>query len=216
MFKKLKKLLLEAGFSEIEAMVYLELLKEPVDSKWNLINKTGFDKNKVYRACDRLEDFKMIEKTKTGISASSLDNLVSYLNKKQDEAMNISKKIKAFIPFMNFPSESVSNFDIAYNQEQILELYGMMSSIKYDTCLDFGDLENYVEVLGGLDPVFKFRKNRFKQSAGNNVICTTSGPYTSCMSRKEDLEKYGSDIAKLDIDFKGKWIIFSGNVRLIS
>ncbi len=209
MFKKLKKLLLEAGFSETEAMVYLELLKEPVDSKWSLINRTGFDKNKVYRACDRLEEFQMIEKTKTGISASSLENLVSYLNQKQDETMNISKKIKAFIPFIKVPSESVSSFDIAYNQEQILELYAMMSSIKYDTCLDFGDLENYVEVLGGLDPVFKFRNNRFKQNARNNAICTTIGPYTSCMARKEDLKRFKSEIDNLPISFEGKWIIFS-------
>jgi len=209
MLKKLKDLLLQAGLSETECLVYLELLKEPVENKWNLIIRTGLNKSKVYRSCERLQQLKMIEKTNYGICASSLDNLLDYLNKKQEDYLNISKKIKAFMPFMKVPTEAVASFDIAHNQEQILDLYDMMSNVKYDTCLDFGDLENYVDVLGGLEPVFKFRANRFKQNAKNNAICTTIGPYTSCMARKEDLKRFKSEINSLPIKFDGKWMIFS-------
>ena len=209
MLKKLKDLLLEAGLSEMESLIYLELMKEPVENKWTLISKTGLNKSKVYRACSRLKELNMIEKTSFGICASPLDNLLAYRNTTQEEALNISNKIKAFMPFVKVPTESVAGFDIAHNQDQILDLYDMMSNIKYDTCLDFGDLENYVDVLGGLEPVFKFRANRFKQNAKNNAICTTIGPYTSCMARKEDLIRFKSEINNLPINFEGKWMIFS-------
>ena len=94
MLKKLKDLLLEAGLSETEVLIYLELMKEPVENKWILINKTGLNKSKVYRACCRLKGLNMIEKTSFGICASPLDNLLTYLDTKHEEALKISNKIK--------------------------------------------------------------------------------------------------------------------------
>ena len=209
MLKKLKNLLLEAGLTETEVLVYLELMKEPSDNKWKLIEKTGLNKSKVYRACEKLNDLNMIKNNKHSISAAPLNNFITHLDKEREESKKITNKIKAFIPFVKIPTESISRFDIANNQEQILDLYDMMSSINYDTCLDFGDLENYVDVLGGLEPVFNFRANRFKQNAKNKAICTTLGPYTSCMARKEDLKRFKSNINNLPIKFEGKWMIFS-------
>ena len=60
-----------------------------------------------------------------------------------------------------------------------------------------------------MDPVFKFRVNRFKQNAKNIALCTTGGPFTSCMARKRDMERFQSTVETMKIDFKDRWIIFS-------
>lgn len=207
--EQLKDLLINAGLGETEAILYIELLKDSSQTKWELIKRTGFDKNRIYRAFDHLKILKMIKKTDIGIEALSLNVLISDLEKTEKKNRRLSEKLRRFSPFLKIPIEAVDTVKIADNQEDILNMYIMMSEINYDTCLDFGDLENFVPVLGGMDPVFKFRVNRFKQRAKNRAICTTVGPYTSCMARKNDLKAFKSNIEILNIDFNGKWLIFS-------
>ena len=207
--EKLKKLLLEAGLNESEAFIYIELLKNPSSTKWELVKRTGLDKNKVYRAFDKLIYLKLIEKSEKYIKANSLKALVADLKNNQRKFGRLAYKIKEIAQFLRLPNESVDKFDSLYTKEQMLDAYMMMSELKYDTCLDFGDFENFVPVLGQMEPILKFRENRFKSSAGSKVICTTKGPYTEYMSRKDDLKRFNSNIDTLNIDFKGKWIIFS-------
>lgn len=211
MYKKLKILLSEAGLIEAEILIYIELLKKPAQTKWELINRTGLNKNQIYRAFDRLVSFKMIEETKSGIEPLSLDFLLANLESSQIKTYNLVTKLKNFSPFLKIPVEAVNDFQILDTKEKILDKYMMMSQIKYDTCLDFGDLESFVPAVDGLENVFKFRTNRFNQSAKNKAICTTIGPYTSCMTRKQDLDNFKSNIKLLDLNFKNKWIIFSDN-----
>lgn len=209
MYKQLKLLLVEAGLTESEVIVYLELLRKPSLSKWELVIRTGFDKNQIYRAFDRLNSLKMVEKNESGIEALSLDYLLADLEASQKKTQHLASKIGKFSPFLKLPTEAISDFRILDTKEKILDKYIMMSEVKYDTCLDFGDLEKFVPVVGGLDSIFKFRENRFNQNAKNRAICTTIGPYTSCMARKSDMDKFKSNIEMLKIDFKDKWIIFS-------
>lgn len=192
-------MLTESGLNEAEIITYLELLKSPAETRWELISRTGLNRNKLYRACEKLIYIKLIAKTPFGIEALPLDSLV-------DEQL---KKLKRLRAFHRIPFEAVDEFETADTKEKILEQYIKMSEVKYDTCLDFGDLEGLVPVLGGMDPVFKFRVNRYKQMAQNRAICTTTGPFTACMARKSDMEKFNSNIDTLKINFKGKWIIFS-------
>lgn len=196
---ELKSLLSESGLTESEILTYLELLKSPAETRWELVKRTGLNRNKLYRACEKLIHIKLIAKTPFGIEPLPLDSLV-------DEQL---KKLKRLTAFHRLPCEIGDEFEIADTKEKILEQYIKMSEIKYDTCMDFGDLEGLVPILGGMDPVFKFRVNRYKQMAQNRAICTTTGPFTACMARKSDMEKFNSNIDTLKINFKGKWIIFS-------
>lgn len=207
--EELQQLLIKAGLIESEVQLYIELLKNPAQTKWELISRTGLDRNRVYRAFETLEKFKMVEKNKYGFKSLSPKALVAELLRSDRKAKKLAYQIKRIAPFLRLPNESIEEMETAYTQEQILDAYIVMSQVKYNTCLDFGDLENYVKILGGLDPVFKFRVNRFKQSAKNLAICTTLGPYTQCMSRKTDMEKYKANINHLNINFQNKWIIFS-------
>lgn len=203
---QLKNLLLEAGLSEAEVLVYLELLKSPAQNKWELVVRTGLNRNKVYRAFDSLAEKKLVNSSANIVEALSLEFFLSSLEQKTKK---LAKRIKKFSPFLKIPHETIEKFELCETKDKILEDYIMMSQLKYGVCCDFGDLENFVPVLGGMDPVFKFRVNRYKQMAKNFAICTTVGPYTSCMARKQDMENFKSNIELLKIDFKKKWIIFS-------
>ena len=209
MQEELKSLLLEAGLNEAEIIIYLELLNTTTQNKWELVTRTKLDKNKVYRAFDRLAELKMVSQNNNCVEALSLDCLLADLESKKARTQQLVNKIKKFSPFMKIPIEAVSDFQILDTKEKILGKYLKMSEIEYNTCLDFGDLENFVDILGGLEPVFKFRKNRFNQNAKNIAICTNTGPNTSCMMRKQDMESYKSNIDLLNVKFKGQWIIFS-------
>lgn len=215
MQNQLKKLLLEAGLTETEALVYLSLLKQPVETKWELVVRIGLEKNKVYRACDKLETLKLLQKNTEGISALPLQGLIDHLLISQKNTFILAQKLRQYSGFTQIPTESIEEFHTAHSQKEILDQYIKMSEIKYDTCLDFGDLEGYVPVLGGLDPVFQFRTNRFRQNAKNKAVCTTTGPFTSCMARKSDMRKFQSTIETLKIDFQNKWIIFSDTADYI-
>lgn len=207
--KQLENLMAEAGLNETEILIYLSLLKKPAATKWDLKVRTGLERNKVYRACERLEALKLIGKNRKGISALTLAGLIEDLLEKQKNAFALAQKLKQYSGFSTIPTEAIEEFDTAVTQEKILEQYIKMSQINYDTCLDFGDLEGFVPVLGGMDPVFKFRVNRYKQNAKNMALCTTTGPFTSCMARKNDMERFKSTIETMKISFKDKWIIFS-------
>lgn len=204
MYNDLKELLLEAGLTEAEAVVYLELKQSPAQNKWELVNRTGFNRNKVYRAFEKLEALELVMNGHEGMYVLSLDALASKLDNSA-----LIRKIKAFSPFVKIPIEAVENFEVLTEKSKFMDRYMMMAEVKYDTCLDFGDLEGFVPMLGGIDKVFTFRRNRFKQMANNLALCTTNGPYTACMARKDDMKKYNADIKVLDFNYKGRWTIFS-------
>jgi hypothetical protein len=207
--RQISSLLLKAGLSEAEIAVYLQLLKKPADTKWQLVLSTCLDKNKVYRACEKLRTLGLISQTAKSIKACPLQTLIDKLHQDSQDNTALIHQLKQIYPLLSIPSEAISSIKLSTTQDQILEDYQKMSQISYDTCLDFGDLEGFVKVLGGMDPVFTFRKNRFKQKAKNIAICTTTGPFTSCMARKTDQEKFQSKIKKRLTSFIGKWIIFS-------
>jgi len=207
--------LIQAGLTEEEVLIYLDLLNKPASTKWEITIRTGFEKNRVYRAFDKLESLKMVAMNRKNIHALPLHGLIDKLLENQKSTFVLAQKLKQYANFCKIPTEELQEFETATTKEEILNQYIKMSEIKYNTCLDFGDLEGLVPILGGLDPVFKFRVNRFKQNAKNKAICTTTGPFTSCMARKSDMQRFKSNIETLKINFKNKWIIFSDSTDYI-
>jgi DNA-binding Lrp family transcriptional regulator len=204
-----KNLLLGAGLNEIEIAVYMCVLKNPTQTKWEIVNQTKIDKNKVYRACERLQELHLITKYEKGICAKTLSGLIQILLEKQQKTTNLIKKLSQHNKLISIPTEKVEEIEIATCKNQILEQHEAMAEREYNTCLDFGDFEEFVPVLGGIDHVFRFRKKRFGQNAKNIAICAGKGPFTSCMSREKDMKKYKSTILSANIKTKNKWVIFS-------
>ncbi len=190
-------------------MLYLELIKRPVLYKWELVLRTGFSKSTVYRAFDKLVSLNLICIGKNEIMALSVNNLADHLERSHREMLEVIRELRNFGNMFNFGWQSGDEIEFLSTPEKIVETYMMMSEVPYETCLDFGDLEGYVPVLGGMDPVFKFRENRFGQSAKNWAICTTTGPFTECMLRKKDMNRFQSNIDRVNVNVTGKWIIFS-------
>lgn len=202
--------LLEAGLSEAEAIIYVELLKAPVQTKWEIVQRTGLDKNKVYRGFERLKGMEMIDVDASGvIKVKSLKSLVADLKTSSRKTGRLANKIKNLSPYLHMEEEAVKEVEMIDDPERLKEVYLMMSEMPYDTVLDFGDFENFVPMLeGDMNPVFKFRELRAKH-ASCNTICTTDGPYTRCVARESALKEFKAKMEICDLDFKDRWIIFS-------
>src|SRR3989338_9063881 len=107
LYHQLQKLLLDAGLSETQVFVYLELLKKPAATTWDLVTRTGLRKSTVYDAIAMLKDLKMVEKTENGIRALSLKTLVSSLNSTKRKLDKTAFKLKQISPFLHEPRESI-------------------------------------------------------------------------------------------------------------
>jgi len=209
-YKQLGNILLNAGLTEAEARVYEELLKNPVQTKWELTGRTGLNRNAVYRACEKLESLKMAGREGKCYKACSLKAFVAGLNSESLQLRRLSNKIKNIAPYLRIPNESVEEFETCYTQDQIRAVYLFMSEHRYDTNLEFGDYEGYVPVLGSLEPSIKFRNQRLKHATAH-AICTTFGPNSAFFCTKNAKEVFKVTVDRLNIDFSGSFIQFSDN-----
>ncbi|MFC1810559.1 helix-turn-helix domain-containing protein [Patescibacteria group bacterium] len=206
---KLKGLLFDAGLSEAEVLVYIELLKKPAQTIWELVRRTGLKKSTVYNAFARLKGLRLVKKNKEGIRALSLKSLVSELFSKKRNLSKTAYKIKKLAPFLHAPRESIEEFETFYTPNQIAEIYLFMAETPYDYNFDFGDFENFINAIGPVDLAFKFRELRSKH-AKHHALCTTYGPQLAQFCDKSDLAHFNNrfDVNK-KFDFTNKWIIFS-------
>jgi len=211
LYTKLKSLLRDAGLSEVEAEIYINLAKSPAENAYALISRTGLNRSAIYRAIEKLEELKLITRTSLHLKANSLKSLVSELKTSSLKLNKIAYKIKAIAPFLKTPQDSIEKFEHFYTPEQIAEAYLFMSEQNYTTNLDFGDFENFVPTLSDqLSTAYKFRNNRVKH-ANHRAICTTFGSFTSSFCTKESKVKFKNQVSLLNADFKNKFIIFSDN-----
>lgn len=208
--QKLRELLLQSGLSEAEVLVYLELKKSPVVTKWELVARTGLNRNKVYRSFEKLCSLKMICESNDGFKAGSLKNFIGKISDNSKKLDSLARKIKHISKYAASYDNSFEEFEVIYDQDRFLETYIKMSELRYDTALDFGDFETFAGLMiKGLDPAFKYRELRAKH-AKSHSICTLDGPYTRCMARKSFLDQFKAKLDVFNVDsFKNKWVIFS-------
>lgn len=206
--KQLQKILIEAGLSEVEILIYTELLSSPAQTKWELVSRTNLNRNAVYRACERLENLKMIEKTANGYRASSLKGLLAALKSTDFKLNKTIHQLQKIAPYLHLPNESVEEIQTLFTTDQIVDAYLFMSEQEYSVNHDFGDFENFIASIGGIPMACRFRDNRVKR-ASNYSICTTSGPNTDYFCRVAQKEKYKLIIDHLNLDYKGQFTIFS-------
>ncbi len=206
---KLRKLLFDAGLTEAQVFIYIDLLRKPAESIWVISKRTGLPKSTVYDAFSTLKKLQMVEKTKLGIRALSLKALIAELKRKNLKTDKMAYKLKQLSPFLHAPRESIEEFETFYTPDQIAEAYLFMSRLAYNVNLDFGDYENFIDAIGGNELGIKFRDNRSKH-ATHRAICTTYGPNLAYFCSKEDQAKFKNQFhVRSQINFKHHWIIFS-------
>lgn len=204
---KLKDLLLEAGLDETIVFVYLELLKRPAQTIWELVERTGLSKSTVYRTFENLVALRLVEKNKDNIRALSLKNFVESLYRKERKLWKLANKIKQTAPFLR-GHENVERFETLYGADEIAEAYIFMAETPYGVNLDFGDFESFIPHIGGIKIAERFRALRAKH-ATHTAICTTFGPRTSYFGTKEAEANFNCHIRYLNLNFDKKWLIFS-------
>jgi len=209
LYKKLEKLLLEAGLSEQEVLIYISLLKKPASTIWEIVQRIGLKKSTVYDAFSVLKNLQMVERTPESIRALSLKVFVAELSRNRRKTDKIAYKLKQIAPFLRLPRESIENFETFYTPDQIIDAYLTMAALPYDVNLDFGDYENFITAIGSNDLGLQFRSKRVKH-ASHRAICTTYGSNLAAFCKKEDLEKFKNVFdVHTEINFKNRWIIFS-------
>jgi predicted transcriptional regulator len=208
LYSQVQKVLFDAGLSEVELLVYIELLKEPSKNKWGIVNRTKLPKTTVYRAFEKLEKLKMINKNEFGYKALSLQGLVSQLKSKSLKMNKTICKMQALSPYLSKPNESIEEIETLFTLDQIVDAYLFMSEQNYSTNLDFGDFEGFISTMGGIPMAGTFQKNRAKH-AKNIALCTTTGPNTQYFSTKDHEEEFNTNIKVMNMDYKGHFTIFS-------
>lgn len=210
LYTKLQSLLLEAGLSETENLVYIELLKRPAESAFDLVQRTRLPKTTVYRSLDHLINLKMVEKTDGTLKALSPKNLVAELQKSRRRLGKIASQLKQIAPYLK--TKNAENefevFETYYTPEQVKEAYIFMAETPYETNLDFGDFESFIPLIGGIETGDIFRAHRAAH-AKNNSICTTFGEYSAHYSTRESAKHFGNRVRYLNSDIKNNFIIFS-------
>lgn len=205
---KLKNLLLEAGLSEIAVHVYLELLRKPAQTVWELVIRTGLPKTSVYRAVESLRGLRIICEDTNGIRALSLKNFVEGLFRSGKKIGKLAHKLAQVAPFLRLGEETPEELETLFNKEDIRDAYIKMSQLDYGVNLDFGDFENCVMAFGDLALACRFRDFRAAH-ANHSAICTTWGPNTAYFATKESEKKFKNHVEMLNLDFKNRFIIFS-------
>lgn len=205
--QQLHKQLLNAGLSEVEAAVYMELTKKPAATKWELVERTQLPKSSVYRAIEALEEMKLVK----GLEAQSLSALVAELNSQTRALRKTAIKLKELAPYLQLPGESVEMFESLYSVEQIKEAYIYMSELNYRTQLDFGDFESFISRVASADTLgIDFMRNRVSGGAKCQAFLTTTGPNTQFFQKDSDYkEKQQAEVEILPIDFRNQYIVFS-------
>ncbi|MFA7681475.1 MAG: helix-turn-helix domain-containing protein [Candidatus Peribacteraceae bacterium] len=206
--QQLSQALLDIGLTEAEVKVYIELHRKPSQTIWELVTRTGLSKSATYRAFDRLRHLKMVANDSGGIHALSLKSLVAELSGRERKLKKSVSKLKAIAPYLRTAKEPIEVFETLYTPDQISDAYLFMSEADYDMSLDFGDFENFVPTIGGVQTSFQYRRNRIKH-AGHHAICTTFGPNTSYFCTKEAAKRFKNKIDVSNLEFKNKFIVFS-------
>jgi len=206
----LQSLLLQAGLSETDNLTYIELLKKPAETPFELVKRTGLPKTTVYRSIDRLSHLKMITRDDNGIlKALSPKNLVAELQKSRRQLGKIANQLKEISPYLKTTqNDEIEVFETYHTPEQMKEAYLFMSEIPYSTNLDFGDFESFIPLIGGIKIGNKFRANRIRH-ADHQAICTTFGQYTKYYSTREAEKKFKNRVKLLNSDLRNSFIIFS-------
>ncbi|MBT3864555.1 hypothetical protein HOE67_02780 [Candidatus Peregrinibacteria bacterium] len=206
---KLKELLLQANLSETETLIYLELQKSPAQNRWELVQRTGLSKSATYRAIEKLQTLKMVQIKDKEVRALSLKGLVAELSTSERNLKKVSNKLKDISPFLQNSKGPIEVFETYYTPKQIEEAYIFMSEHEYNVNIDFGDFENFVEILPShMHAAYTFQNNRIKK-ARNEAICTTHGPHTSYFCTRAAEIKFKNKIKVLNLDTKGNFTIFS-------
>lgn len=208
LYKQLNNLLRQAGLKEAEVFVYIEILKKPAQTKWEVVERTGLDRNNVYRAFEKLESLKMVESTDEGLKGLSLKVLANKLKNSSRKHGKLARKIKDIAPFLHGSPETIEEIETYYTPEQIIEPYLFMAETEYETNLDFGDFENFIPRIGGISIACEFRKNRAAKS-NHHAICTTYGNYTDYFCTKDSKSRFKTQIDQIQMKLNGNFTIFS-------
>lgn len=187
--RKLKDLLDRSGLSEEEIRFYINVLKKPNSTIYNLSKSAKIPKDKAYQICDSLEDRKLVTIDKNNkfkrLKATSLKNFANKLHnqgRSLHRTADSLKEINTFLPYLGATEED--HVFKTFSHEKAAEEFVDMSMLKWNEILAYGDFEAIFNAIG-VDSDRQFVKNRLRRGKKCYPILSNPGDY--CW--KEIIEK---------------------------
>ena len=183
--RKLKSALAHSGLTEKEIAFYVQVLKSPQCSVFDLAKKTGISKDVAYFIYESLEEKGLVASASEGRSKkvvpkntdSFIENLYTQ-GRKFYKAGDSMKEVRSLMPYLSL-SDNIGEMT-AMQTENVGEEWVDLTYMDWDYVLAYGNYELLVERMG-TDPDKEFRNNRLKRGKKAYPLVFNPGTYTRKM-----------------------------------
>lgn len=187
--RKLKLALSNSGLSDEEIAFYIEVLKKPNNSIFDVAQKAHIGKDRAYKIYDLLEQKGLLAGSEEGkykkIHACSLQGYLEELYRKGRQFYQAADRLKEVRPFLSFVNtKEESSLAKALNAENLPSDWVDFAGMDWEKVLVYGNFEMIIDVMGR-DPDIDFMKIRMKRGKEALPILSTVGPYTMELARRD-------------------------------
>ncbi|MBU1151848.1 hypothetical protein KJ632_03425 [Patescibacteria group bacterium] len=167
--RKLKQILGNSGLSEDEIAFYLNILKNPNSTIYDLSKRTAIPKDRGYRITEKLIDEKLINaegNRQKRLTAAKLNGYIDGLMSQGREFYKNAERLREIKPFLKIMENSEENQSIeTFSEEEIGEKFVDLSYLNWDKILSYGNFEMGIEKMG-IDTDQQFVQRRMKKGRG--------------------------------------------------
>lgn len=196
--RQLKSLLISAGLTEAEIVFYVQVLKKPRSSIWDIAKRAGLPKDRAYKIFFALQEkgflsFETIGKSKI-ISPLPLNEFIENMYGRGNKFYRIADSLKSIQPFFKYlnlpdPEGSISFLDSSRLAEDWVDL----SYINWENVLVYGDFEMMINHMG-VSADNEFMNRRLKRGKKAFPLLANPGAYTLDLAQRDYKEMRNTKI----------------------
>jgi|GEM_PF-1776042 len=209
---KLKLALSNSGLNDDEIAFYLNVLKHPGSSIYDIAQRADLPKDRAYKICESLEEKRLLSndpasRKQKRLIANPLDSFAESLyslGRKFYHTADSLKEVKPFLKYLNLTEKDEAAIE-TFSAEQMTENWLDLAYMNWETVLAYGNFEMMYENMGA-DPDQLFMRRRVKRGKKAFPILSHLGPYTREVVLKRDKKELRhSKILKTN-SLKDTWI----------
>lgn len=180
--QKLKLLLVNSGLTEEEASFYINALKKPSRTIYDIARRSKIQKDRAYKIYEHLIEKELIETSieqrNKKIVARSLSRFIGKIQgegRKLYKTADSLKSISNFLPLLQLPGEELTIE--TYKEEDFSEKFVDIAYMDCEKVLAYGTFEDFIENIT-ISSDKQFVKIRLKRGHKCFPVLANPGPYT--------------------------------------